>query len=186
MTSSSKLTLGDSLRTLQAGIKSNLKVDESLIVGETTYTVPALLGKIDGHLAAQIKTINAKNAFHAAVAEEKASNLDARVLRGQMKGYAVGRYGVANPILAQYGYTPAGPRRMTAATKAVAALKVKATRKARNTLGKKQKAKIKGSVDPAIAAALATRPSAVSPVNEPAVAPVVAAQGPVPRTGTAR
>ncbi len=189
MVTQSKITLGDQLRTLEAGIKANMSNVLTLVVGEVTYTVTELIAKIEALIQAQTDALNAKNDFHAAVAAEKTSNTAARVLRAQMHGYAVSRYGSTNPILSQFSFTPRKPKKTTAATKAVAALKVKATREARNTLGPVQKAKIKGSVDPAIAAALATKASAVSPVNvepvppkahatEPAAAPAAAEPAP--------
>jgi len=159
MVNQNKLTIGDGRRTLEAGNRANLNVVQTLVVGGVTYTIPELLAKIDSFIGAQTDAINAKNAFHAAVTAEKTSNVSARILRGQMHGFAVSRYGKDNPILTQFSFIPTKPKKATAATKAVAALKVKATRQARNTLGSKQKAKITGTPD-------VTPPAAVVPANK--------------------
>ena len=156
MATTSKVTLGDRLRALEAGIKANFTDVQNVIVGGTTYTVPQLEAQIEAYLAAQTLTVTTGNAYHAAVAAEKTSNAAATVFRSGVEAYAVSRYGKTSPILSQLGFTPAKAKKTTAAVKAVAVLKVKATRKARNTMGKKEKLKIKGTIDPAIAATLAT------------------------------
>jgi hypothetical protein len=143
MATGSKTTLGDRLRALEAGIKANFTDVQNMIIGLSTFTVPQLEAQIETFLAAQTLTVTTKNAFHAAVAAEKASNLAATAFRSQVQAYAISRYGKTNPILSQLGFTPAKSEKTTAAVKAVAVLKVKATRKARNTMGKKQKATIR-------------------------------------------
>jgi len=171
MTTASKVTLGDRLRALEAGIKANFTDVQNVIVGGTTYTVPQLEAQIETFLAAQTLTVTTSNAFHAAVAAEKASNVAATAFRSQVEAYAISRYGKTSALLSQLGFTPAKAKKTTAAIKAVAVLKVKATRKARNTMGKKQKLVIKGTVDPSIAASLA---GTAAPVAEPAGGPSTA------------
>ncbi len=68
--------------------------------------------------------------------------------------FLAARNGEDSPELARYGFAPAKPAVVPAATKAVAVLKQKATRAARHTMGKNQRKKIKGVVDPSIAAKL--------------------------------
>jgi hypothetical protein len=155
MATQSKVTLADQLRTLEAGIKANLTDVQNMIVGGTTMTIADVTAKIDSFLAAQTNTVNTKNGYHAAVVAEQASNVAARTFRTQLEGYVVLRYGKANPILSQFGFTPLKAKKTTTAVKAVAVLKVKATRAARHTMGKVQKKQIKGVIDPSVAEALA-------------------------------
>ena len=161
MATTSKSSLGDDLRSLQAGINANLHA-ESLIVGGATLTGPQAAAQIDTFIAAQTATVNAKAAYHTAVTQEKTSDTAARLFRSQFQAYLVSRYGKTNPILQQFGFTPTKAKKTTAAVKAVAVLKLKATRKARGTMSKKQKAKIKGTVDPSIAASLTGEAVAMS------------------------
>jgi uncharacterized protein YyaL (SSP411 family) len=156
MTTTNKVTFGEQLRTLENGIKANFTDVASVIVGGVTYTIAELTAKIDAFLAAQAATVAAQSAYHQAVTAEKVSDAAARVFRSQVQAYAVSRYGKTNPILTQLSFTPAKAKKTTAAIKAVAVLKVKATRAARHTMNKKQKKDIKGSVDPSIAQALAS------------------------------
>jgi hypothetical protein len=73
--------------------------------------------------------------------------------------------------LAEFGLKPRKlPVALTSDEKAAAALKAKATRKARNTMGPRQKAKIKGTV-PATAPATSSTASTPTASSSPAVAP---------------
>ncbi len=143
-----------------------------------TFTGAQLSAQIDTFIAAQTGTVAAKNTFPTTVTNEATSNANARIFRSQMQGYVVGRYGKTNPILITFGFATTKSKKTTAAVKAVAVLKLKATRKARGTMRKKEKAKIKGTVDPSIAATLAGDVSATAAPGaaaEPAVAPVAMA-----------
>jgi hypothetical protein len=147
MATTNKVTFGEQLRTLENGIKANFTAVTSVIIGGVTYAIADLTTKIESFLTAQADTAAAQSAYHQAVTAEKASDAAARVFRSQVQAYAVSRYGKTNPILTQLSFTPAKAKKTTAAIKAVAVLKVKATRAARHTMGKKQKKVIKGSVD---------------------------------------
>ncbi|HEY8039212.1 MAG TPA: hypothetical protein VIF15_05430, partial [Polyangiaceae bacterium] len=68
-----------------------------------------------------------------------------------LKTFVVTQFGDtqdSGPKLEIFGFTPRKARTTTVKTKAAAAEKVVATRKARNTMGPKQKAKIKGTPAP--------------------------------------
>jgi hypothetical protein len=187
----SKLTLGDELRMLETGMKANLTDVQTLIVGGVTYTLAEAIAKIDGFLQTINDTTTAKNSYHTAVTTEKTYNVAARAFRTQMQGYVVARYGKDSPKLAEFSFTPSKPKKTTTAIKAIAVAKVKATRAARHTMGKKQKLKVTGVVDPALVAALSeVAPHAAAPqqpaggsgggVAPPPVAPPAPAPAPSP------
>jgi len=155
MNPATKIGLSAYLRTLQAGINENIKPTDVVVLAGTTYTGPTQLSaKIDGYLAAQANTVSAKAAFHEAVTEEEESNADARIFRGQMEGYAIGRYGKDSPVIAKLGFATTARKEPSAAVKAVAVLKNKKTRVLRGTDTKAERAKLKGQVDPSILATL--------------------------------
>src|SRR5215472_16649023 len=166
---------------LESGIKTNLSDTPSLVVGGVTYTPSEAIAKVDSFLAVQTNAANAKNAYHTAITNEKTSNLAARTFRAQMHGYCIARYGADSPKLAEFSFTPAKPKKSLVTTKAIAAAKTKAARVARNTMGKKQKLKIKGSVDPKLVEALgqAQHPAAGAhcPAVPPGPAPAIGARG---------
>ena len=86
-----------------------------------------------------------------------------------LKAWVITTFGAGSAQASDFGFSPATVKAKSAETKALAVKKVLATRKARMTLGKRQKASIKGTVeaptapaDPAITAPAAT-PAAVAP-----------------------
>jgi len=82
------------------------------------------------------------------------------ILRG-LRAYVINTYGPTSTVLADFGFSPTKTVVKTPEVKAIAAKKSVATRKARNTLGKKQKKSITGAtVSPT---APATPPTASAP-----------------------
>jgi hypothetical protein len=63
-----------------------------------------------------------------------------------LRTYATGFYGTSSKVFTDLGFVHRTRRRPSAPTVALAALKAAATRKARNTVGKKQRKKIRGVV----------------------------------------
>jgi hypothetical protein len=82
-------------------------------------------------------------------AKQKAARKLANATRQNLKAYLLGSYGVdALQMLQDFGFSLPKPRggKKAASTKAQAVVLAKATRAARHTMGKNQKAKIRGSV----------------------------------------
>jgi hypothetical protein len=81
-------------------------------------------------------------------AKQKAARKKATGTRQNLRTYLLGSYGTAAlQMLQDFGFTAPKPRggRKTASTKAQAVVQAKATRVARHTMGKRQKAKIRGN-----------------------------------------
>jgi hypothetical protein len=88
----------------------------------------------------------------------------AQVVYKFFKAVVVGQFGADNETVLGDFVIPTAPQTtVLAATKAAAALKAKATREARGTKGKKQRAAIKGSVEVTITAV----PLVTAPAREP-------------------
>ncbi len=85
-----------------------------------------------------------------------------------VRNYAAGLFGENSPEFASFGFLPKKVAQRTLESKTDAAEKVRATRVARHTMGKRQKAAIHGVVATAPAA---IAPSASPPVTAPVVAP---------------
>jgi len=144
------------------GAKENLKgtiqlAGENLKVADVVETLQA-------PTLAIAATEKAKNDYQAAIAAERAVTVKARMTRTALQSYLVGIHGADNSILGKFGFTVKKPATKTVEVKAGAVQKMRATRKARGTMGKKQKAKIKGTVevDAAELAALQTAAQAGS------------------------
>jgi|HubBroStandDraft_2_1064218.scaffolds.fasta_scaffold05805_3 hypothetical protein len=113
----------------------------------------------------------AKAKWTAAVQAYKVLNKQVTQSVRALRTYVINTYGPTSTVLADFGFSPPKAAVKTPEVKATAADKALATRKARNTLGKKQKLAIKGTVTtPAPASpATATPPVATSAPTPPRV-----------------
>src|SRR5581483_10415404 len=108
-----------------------------------------------------------------------------------LRQYVINANGPDSPVLADFGFAPPKQAGLTPEQLVARGQKAAATRKARHTMGKKQKASIKGTVAPtapATAAPASESTSAtppVAPVNAPAPAvPAPAPPAVAPTAGT--
>jgi hypothetical protein len=94
--------------------------------------------------------------------KQKAARKKANATRQQLKTYIVGSYGAqAVQMLQDFGFDAPKPRgKKTVAAKAQGIAKAEATRAARHTMGKKQKAAIKGTVAPVATPTASPAPAA--------------------------
>jgi hypothetical protein len=147
MATPSKAHVAEALRKVIAGIKANLTGGGAIILGGQKYQ-PADLVKI---FQAQLDAMDAVTALEAKLASArvtrgKAARRTAPVLR-VLEEYLRGVLGGTNPGLMEYGFVPDAPRKVSVRTKAEAAAKARATRIARNTMGPKERLKVKGTVN---------------------------------------
>ncbi len=100
---------------------------------------------------------------------QKAARQKANATRLQLKTYIVANYGAQSvQMLEDFGFSaPKSPGTKTVATKATAIAKAEATRAARHTMGKKQKAAIKGTVAPEATPAASPAPVATNAATAP-------------------
>jgi hypothetical protein len=156
-----------------AGIKKDLQDVTSLPLGGSAYTMVAL----QQFIQSRIDAINKANAAHAAWADAvgafKALDPEVTKVVRALRDYVINRFGEKSPVLADFGFTPTTRKALTSEEKVAKAKQAEATRKARGTIGPKQKAKIKGTV---ATTAPATPPAASAP--SPAVAPAPVAVAP--------
>ncbi len=149
--------------------------DQKMIIGITKYftkmptlspkgrpTTPAALLAVfqaDLDRTAELQALEAQLADKRL--EQRAARAQAVQTRADVKAYIVGNYGdQATAMLTDFGLTAPKKATVTPATKVAAITQAQATRKARGTKGKKQKAKIKGTVAASPAPAPATTPAA--------------------------
>jgi hypothetical protein len=130
-------------------------VDPYKLNGET-LTKAELLAKFQSRVDAAEATKTARAALRTAVAEEKAVEKEVKPLRAGLKSFIQSREGRGSPILQTFGFPEGKTPKTRPAVKADAALKAKATRAARGTKGRKQKASIHGA------------PPAATPTTTPA------------------
>jgi hypothetical protein len=138
------------LKALIGGLPNMPPGITAVTVLGNTYTLPDLGTKLSSYAAkyatAETLTTQAKVAVDARDAEAA----EAREFLSATKGAIKNALGRKSPALQTVGVTPEKtPAPPTAEEKQQRVAKAKATREARHTMGKKQKAKIKGQVPPA-------------------------------------
>jgi hypothetical protein len=141
-----RTTLRDRCRMAMAGIDKHLASETAIpIAGATKAPADikkALQGQIDSADATQVARGNWLDAARA----ESAQNGPTVSLLASLKSYVLLKFGdAAVATLADFGFTPRKQTPKTVETKAAAAEKSLATRKARQTMGKRQKEKVTGA-----------------------------------------
>ncbi len=173
---SNKATLAKRALDLVAGTLKRTP-NGSFTVGSESFTAANLVQLFQGLADAIAKVDAAKAAWQDALTSlnDEHAKVDP-VLRGY-QSLLLATYGNAPATLADYGLAPRkGPTPPSADVKAAAVAKRAATRTARHTMGKKQKAEIKGA--PVTAGSAPTTAAPASPPVAPS--PVASA----PNTGT--
>jgi hypothetical protein len=144
------------------GIKKDLQNVSSVPIGGSTFT----LATIETLLQSRIDAANAVDVARAkwleATATYQALNAQVTpVVRG-LRRFVIDAFGENSPVLADFGFSPPKKAVLTPEQNVAKALKAAATRKARGTMGKKEKLKIKGTV------ATTAPETPASPVPSPA------------------
>jgi hypothetical protein len=152
------------------GVQKDLSTMSSLLLGAETFTPATLVAFVQSRIDAGNKVGTARAAWLDAVKAYEAVDTQADVVVHDLKQLVIAAFGATSVKLADFGFAPRKVTVLTPAQKAAAALKRKATRAARNTLGPKAKLAIKGTVTttaPATAATPAAPAGQTAPVTAP-------------------
>jgi hypothetical protein len=105
-------------------------------------------------------------AWRAAALEGQKSEETSRTTVSAIRQTLLIMYASSPEVLADFGLSPRRAKRALTAVETVQkTVKAKATRKARHTLGPRQKAKVKGNMSGEAATAAAPEPTASPPAN---------------------
>jgi hypothetical protein len=162
-------------QSLADGLTKNASRIPSLLIDGRSYTVAEVVQIVMGRVSAS-KAVDANHGLWLnAVKANKAQRAATRVFMTQLRQALQVMFASAVDILGDMGLTPRKQPQVKVAVKAEAALKAKATRTARGTKGKRQKAAIKGTVPtppatatPPVAAPTPPAPSPTTPAAAPA------------------
>jgi hypothetical protein len=168
-----KDTRSNQYRQAIVGLQKEIPPTANLVFDGVPHAPADITKALQAVVDAADATTVATAGFHKAVAAEKAAVDTADPTYRALKAYVVNQYKTSPDVLAGFGFTLPSRQVPSAATVAGAVEKRAATRAARHTLGKRQKANIKGTVSTAPATSPTTAPAPVSP------APVVA----LPKSG---
>jgi hypothetical protein len=176
------------LQALVAGLQKQLP-NGSFTLVSTAYTTATLVQTLQGLIAVLTAVDTAQAGAKAALITWDAEDAKLSPIVLALKRTLLSMYANAPDTLAVFGLKPRkAPAPRTAAEKAATAAKATATREARGTKGKKQKALVTGNVigvtitpitAPAAAPPAAT-PVVAQPVSPPVAAPPAAAQPATP------
>jgi hypothetical protein len=119
--------------------------------------------------------VEQRAAYHAALTGRDSADTTRQAVDAGLRAWVTTQYGLSSPEAAEFGFQPRKVTARSAGTVALAVEKSAATRLARGTGGKRQKAKIKGTVVAPTAPADPAVPSPATPsVAVPAAAAVAA------------
>jgi hypothetical protein len=167
--SAQKATTSALLTALVKGIETELAHVDPIAIDGSALPRTELLDRFQGALNAIAAVKTARTALSQAVASQKAATAQAMTLRSGVKRFLQTKYGPKSPKLQDFGFTPVRVAKTAVKTKAQAKVKAQATRIARGTRGRKQKALIKGDATTvtAISGAVAKSPETAKPAGDP-------------------
>ncbi len=119
---------------------------DTFLMKSGTYTRDDLVTKFQAFVAALETTKSSNQQWRQDVQAERVLELEVTPLRVGVRAVAQTRFGKDGTQLLQFGFPLAKVRVQTPASRVLAAAKAKATRAARGTLTKKEKAAIQGTV----------------------------------------
>ncbi len=167
----SRSTQQDKARKILAAINNTLPAQTSVTLAGTPYTRDTLAASVEQDITIADDATNAKQAFFNAAATARERVQDRKAFYKGLESYVENLFTDPN-VITQFGFTPRKTAAQDTATKTAAVQKRAATRKARHTMGKNQKAGIKGNVTgvevipvtaPTAGPTLAPSPTPVSP-----------------------
>jgi hypothetical protein len=132
---------------LLAGLQKHFASTATMTFGGASHAPAEIQTALANRTAATTATAAATTTFHNAVAAEGQVRDGTQKLVADFRAFVMSTFGDDLEGLADFGLTPRRKAVRTPETKVVAAQKALATRKARGTKGKKQKAGIKGTIE---------------------------------------
>jgi len=188
-TDKSKMSRQDRIRKVISGATKHFQPTTTFTLAAATVTLPQLTQMCQKDIDMSDAADQAKAAWLTSVQAERDTNDTTDPILRAFKAYVISLYGDtqnAASTLADFGYTPRKPRSTSVAVKALAADKARATRKARGTMGDKQKKDVKGTVatPPAPGAPTANPPVASPAPGAPTANPPVVTVATPPRATT--
>lgn len=164
------------------GITQHQSALGTLLIAGTSFTPAQMISKLQEIITTANAVATSRAAFQAAVKADRSERSNtASFVSGVRQAILVAFQGQLQ-ILADFGLTDRKHTPLTPAQKQEAAAKAKATRAARHTMGKKQKAGITGASQPsgtASPAPVVASPQAATPVLAPAAPAAPAVVSPV-------
>ena len=158
---------------LRAGLTTHAPTLASFTLASQKVQTADVIAVLQSRSNASKAVESARAAWLAAVAEERNEQGKSKTLVSGIKQSLHLMFAGSADTLAEFGLTPRKARVVSPDVKVAAATKAKATRKARHTQGKVQKAQVKGALD-GVKLVVSAQPESAStpaPVAAPAQHP---------------
>jgi hypothetical protein len=133
-------------KQLIAGVAKHMTGVTQVPLAGASYTPAELTAKLNQVVQLRTDVDTAKAQAQAKLAAETADMPALRVLMDALMSYVKAAYGTKPDALADFGLSPKAKATPTVEAKAASAAKRASTRKARGTMGSKQKKSVKGDV----------------------------------------
>jgi hypothetical protein len=154
-TSNSRKLAVDRDKSLMVGLQKHL-VNHPFVIGKQTYALQDVLNVLQARVDTALAVNPVRAAFEAAVKADRDERSKTRAFVRDIRGLVRAMFGDNPDIIADFGLPPRRDSKLTVAELTTAIAKNKATREARGTKGKKELAKIHGTVPEAAPVAAAT------------------------------
>jgi hypothetical protein len=171
-----KTDLQTAYSALIAGLQAGYAPDYVFQLATGDQRCDDVVAELQKYVTAAQATKSSNQAWRNNVQIERQVAAEVAPTRAAVQSVLQGRYGKGSTQLLAYGFTPQKVAERTAASKAGAAVKTKATRTARGTKGSKQKLEITGGVTGVIITPVTSSQTPATPAAEPA--PAAAAGAP--------
>jgi hypothetical protein len=158
------------------GLNKHAATITSVVIAGASVTTKDIIGTLQARIATAKAAQSTRATWLAAVQADRDDHDKTKTFVSGLKQALLVAFAGQIDTLADFGLTGRKPRVLTPEEKVAVAAKAKATREARHTMGKNQKAAIKGTVAPTAPAA----PTVPAPVVTPPAAPAPVPAAPAP------
>ncbi len=142
----SRAARSDRNRRAIAGVRKQFASTKVVVLDGVSYAPDDIVKALQGSIDAADATTAVTSLFHKTVDAERAANATADTVYAGLKTYVTSQYRTSPDTMADFGITLPSRQVPDAAATAAAVEKRLATRVARHTMGKRQKASVKGTV----------------------------------------
>jgi hypothetical protein len=149
MTTVSRTTTQGKDQEVLNGIQTELQSMPTLFLGSETYTPQTLADFVQSRIDKANAVTTTRAAWEDALRAYDAVNKKATIVLGDLRHLVMAAFGRESPKLASFGFPLPKVPTLTSEQRSRAALRAAATRKARRTMGKRQKALVKGAPETA-------------------------------------
>jgi hypothetical protein len=158
------------------GLNKHVTTIPTWVIGGASYKSADLVAILQARIASANRARDAKPVWLAAVKADRDEQAKTKTVVSGLRQALQVAFAGSVEVLADFGLAPRKPSVTTPEQRTAAALKAKATRAARHTVGPKKKAAVKGAV---IITPATAQPLPPAPAPAPALAPTPA-HAPVP------